>query len=317
MSSSVEHQRLLYKIAQSYYLENRTQNDIGHRFGLSRIKVSRLLKQARESHIVNITLNPPPNTLTELEQSLEKVYGLEEVRIVMTEHSNVNQVSLELAPAAAECLLRRLKGGEIVGVTWGKTIMSVINALPQHPMPDVRIVQITGGLGLVVTLEHSTELARQMAGKLSAALHLIPAPGVATDRHSAEILRNDKSIRETLALAAKADIAILGIGRLAPDTFLMQDGSVITQDDFDKLTRAGAVGDIALRYLDREGRSINDEFDGRIIGLTLDELRQIPCVIGVAGGKEKHPVVQAALKSGVLDVLITDHHTGEFLIENQ
>ena len=73
---------LLYKIAKAYYEDALTQDQIGKRFGLSRIKVSRLLQQARQSRVVQITITPPADSFGDLERDLERAYGLDEVVVV-------------------------------------------------------------------------------------------------------------------------------------------------------------------------------------------------------------------------------------------
>ncbi len=44
----------------------------------------------------------------------------------------------------------------------------------------------------------------------------------------------------------------------------------------------------------------------RVRGVTLDDLRAVSCVIGLAAGEEKVRGVLAALRTGVLDVLVLD-----------
>jgi DNA-binding transcriptional regulator LsrR (DeoR family) len=68
MATVTDRKKLLYKIAKAYYEENLTQEEIGKLFGLSRIKVSRLLQQARDERIVHITLVPPTDSNVELER---------------------------------------------------------------------------------------------------------------------------------------------------------------------------------------------------------------------------------------------------------
>ena len=46
-SMDADSQRLLYRVAQAYYDEDLTQQQIARRFGLSRPKVSRLLQRAQ------------------------------------------------------------------------------------------------------------------------------------------------------------------------------------------------------------------------------------------------------------------------------
>jgi DNA-binding transcriptional regulator LsrR (DeoR family) len=311
-----QNQRLLYKIAHAYYHEELTQAQIAKRFGLSRIKVSRLLKQAKQSQIVHIALVPPTEDHTGLEQELERRFGIEEAVVVAVQNpKNPEAMVRELGPAAAECLIRRISGSETIGITWGTTMMSVVDSLPVHPFPDVTVVQTNGGLGPVENLEHSTELIRRIAQKFGAKSRLLNAPGVVSTREAARALRTDRHIAETLNMASKADIALVGLGILTPDSVLMRDGSILTKKDVDLLNRVGAVGDVALRYFDRAGRLLDLEINERIIGLTFDQIKAIPCVIAVAGGEKKFNVVKSALIGNIPNVLVTDRATAERLLE--
>jgi len=306
--------RLLYKISRDYYVNQLTQHDIAKRLGLSRIKVSRLLKQARRENVVSITLNQPAGLLADLEENIEKKYHLEEARIVFCEDvSSQDSVVAQLAPYASEALLRRIGGEEIVGVTMGKTMMSVVHSLPVRSLPDVQIVQMNGGLGHIVSMQQSAELARQMSEKLSAKLQLLHAPGIAKDRKAAAIFKSDPLIAETLSLAARADIAMLSIGRLSPTQTV--EAKLLSEMEVQELIKKATIGDIALRYINKNGEHVKTQIDDKIIGLTFEELKQIPCVIAVAGGEQKINVIRAGLLSHIPNVLITDHITAEKLVQ--
>jgi len=315
MAVSREQHRLLYRIAQSYYVDGLTQQRIARRFGLSRPKVSRLLQKARDERIVNTTLVPPPSGMADLERELEHEYGLEEVVIVsVNDPQNLPAVKRELGPAAAECLVRSISGNEVVSIAWGLSILAMAEALPFKSWPNVTIVQLLGGLGPVDEMEHSAELTRTVAQRLNAQLRLVLAPGVVSTRAVAQALKSDKQISETLALAARADIAVVGLGILSPDTILFRDGTIVTQKDLEILKEARAVGDIALRYFDGDGTPLTLEVNERTIGLTIEQIKEIPRVIGIAGGEAKYGIIRAALRSNVLDVLVTDHATAQKLL---
>ena len=89
---------------------------------------------------------------------------------------------------------------------------------------------------------------------------------------------------------------------------------ILTQADLAILEETGAIGDIGLRYIDADGAPLELEINERLIGLTLEQIKAIPRVIGVAGGKAKYPVIRAALQGEILDVLITDHATAQKLL---
>ncbi len=310
-----EAHRLLYRIAQAYYGDGDTQQQIARRFGLSRPKVSRLLQKARDAGVVNIALVPPRGGLADLERAVEQRYGLEEVVLVaVSDPDDPERVALELGPAAAGCLTRNLAKGAVLGLAWGRTILATVDALPAYPVVGSTVVQLNGGLGPVGALEHSTEVARQVAQKLGARLRLLPAPGIVSSSEAAAALRADSHISEVLEQAAAADVALVGLGVPTPDSVLLRDGHILTPADLERLQAAGAVGDLILRYIDSKGEPLNLELNDRIIGLTLAELSRISRVIAVAGGTVKHGIVHAALRGGWLDVLVTDQVTAEIVV---
>jgi DNA-binding transcriptional regulator LsrR (DeoR family) len=307
--------RLLYRIAQAYHVEGLTQQQISARFGLSRPKVSRLLQRAVAERIVQVVVVPPAGDMVALEQALEERWGLDEVIVVnVADLASAATVARELGVAAAECLLRSLHEGVTVGIAWGTTILAMVDALPTRARPDVIIVQIIGGLGPLDAVEHSTDLARRVARKLGARLALLPVPGIVSSQPLAAALQADARIAETLALAAQAHVAVVGLGIPAPDSVLLRDGRILSADDLETLRRCGAVGDMALHYLDAAGRPLALELNDRIIGLSLAQIRRIPRVIGVAGGAAKYEIIRAALRGRLLRVLVTDQDTAQRLL---
>ena len=114
--------RLLQKIAWAYYEEGLTQKQVGERFGLSRIKVSRLLQKAREQNVVQIYITPIDSPNFEIEKSIEERYGLDEVIIVQP--TEVGLIShQDLGAAAAAYVQRSLQGHERIAITWGSRQM--------------------------------------------------------------------------------------------------------------------------------------------------------------------------------------------------
>lgn len=315
MQISEEEHRLLYRIAQAYYGDGQTQQEIAWSHGLSRPKVSRLLQRARDVGVVNITLVPPSAGLAALERELERRFGLAEASLVTVSNpSDSDLVARELGPAAAECLLRSVGDGSVIGLAWGRSILAMVEALPNQPFTATTVVQLNGGLGPVGALEHSTEVVRQAAQKLHARLRLLPAPGIVSSIAAADALRNDYQIADVLRLAAASDVAVVGLGVPSPDSVLLRDGNIVTVDDLVALEAAGAVGDVLLRYIDAEGQPVKLAINQRIIGLSLAQLDSIPRVIAVAGGRAKHEIVRAALRAGFVDVLVTDGETARSLL---
>lgn len=314
MSTLVETNKLLYKIARAYYEDNLTQQQIGERFGLSRVKVSRLLTRAREDKIVQITILPPQNPNADLERSLEARYGLLEVILVSSLSLDAATLRHELGAAAADCLTRCIQGNEIIALSWGSTLLAVIDELTPQSWPEVKVVQMLGGLGQPEADVYGADLVHRAALALGARPRMLSAPGIVSSSMVRDALLSEPQIADTLALSGRADMALVGLGRPTPNSVVMRAG-ILSEQELIGLRALGAVGDIALRFFDAQGRPVEHEINNRIIGLTLEQIRRIPRVIGVAGGADKYEVVRAALRGRLIHVLVTDEETGRRLAE--
>ncbi len=313
MAMTSDKKRLLYKLARAYYEDNLTQQQIGKRFGLSRIKVSRLLQQARDERIVQIAIIPPQDSNAELERALEAKYGLDEAVIITPSGYDTPTIVQELGPAAADCLSRSLQGQEVLSISWGTTVLSVVDALPPQTWPQMKVVQMLGGLGRPESETYGGDLVHRMAQAFGAKPRMIPAPGIVDTKMVRDALLANPQIAHTLEMAAKANVALVGIGRPISGSVVLNSG-ILTEEELGQLHALGSVGDIALRFFDANGQSIYHEICDRIIGLDLDQIKQIPRVIGAAGGEEKYEVIRAALRGQLIDVLVTDDRIGTRLL---
>jgi len=313
MTMDAEDKKLLYKIAKAYYEDGLTQQQIGRRFGLSRIKISRLLSQARDQKIIQITITAPQPTSAGLERQLEESFGLKEAVVVTPSDRRTQTVVNQIGAAAANYLLRCLQGKEVVAISWGTAILATVNALPAARLPNVRVVQMIGGLGELEAQTHGAELARRMADALGARPRLLHAPGIVKDRLVRDALAKDPQVADTLELAGRADIAIVGIGLLQPGSTLLSTKNALSEQEVADLQANGAIGDIALQFFDKDGNKVRGAVDERIVGIDLDQIKKIPRVIAVAGGQEKLTVIHAALRGRLVNVLITDDAVAEQL----
>lgn len=315
MTADLERAKLLYKIAKAYYEDDLTQKEIGKRFGLSRIKISRLLRLARETRIVQITITPPEDPNADLEREMESRFGLDEVIVVSPTGDDTRAATRAIGAAAAGCLARTLQGTEVVTLTWGSTLLAAVEAAPARSWPELTVVQCLGSLGQPDAQIHGVELVRRLAQTFGARPRLIPAPGIVASKMVRDALVADAQIADTLALAARADVALLGIGvTTAPDSVVRQAGTILTEQEIEELEARGAVGDIALRFFDAQGQGIRHEINDRVVGLELEQIRCIPRVIGAAGGAAKVGAIRSALRGKLINVLVTDDQTAHRLL---
>ncbi len=312
----LEELRLLSKVSKLYYEANLTQDEIVSKLQLSRSKVSRLLHQARKSGVVRINIISPLGVYPDMELLLEKRYGLKDVVIVEVRETDAQAtITNELGVAAAAYLQRVLKEDEIIGISWGSTLNSVVDAMQPHPLPGTNVVQIIGGLGRPESEVHATDLCRRLARLLGSKLTLLPAPGIVNSQQVKEVFLSDGHVDRAFDLFSKLTIAIVGIGTPAPDSVLIRDKSIVSQKELDDVLNKGAIGDIALRFFDIDGQPVHSELDNRVIGIELDQLSRVERVVGIAGGPQKVSVLRGALLGRLINVLITDQLTARCLLE--
>jgi DNA-binding transcriptional regulator LsrR (DeoR family) len=295
-----------------------TQPEIAAQLDLSQATVSRLLKRAKQEQIVRISVNVPYGAYPELEEGLQKLHGLKEA-VVVDSVEDDDQILRDIGTAAAFYLETTLKQGEVIGISsWSATILSMVEAM--HPMTrpsDVRLVQILGGVGNPTAEIHASRLIGRLAGLVKGEATLLPAPGVLGSADARPIMMEDRFVREATAMFDEVTLALVGIGTVEPSGLLASSGNVFSPEELDVLRKAGAVGDICLRFFDNEGVPVKTPLDDRVIGMSLDQVRRVKRAVAVAGGKRKLLAIRAALKGGLVNVLITDRFTAQHLIDGK
>ena len=89
---------------------------------------------------------------------------------------------------------------------------------------------------------------------------------------------------------------------------------LITHADVDGLAAAGAVGDICAHWIDAQGRLVDHPLNSRVVALSPDKLKNIPCVVIASGGRTKSQALRGVLKGGMCDVVITDEVTAKAIL---
>ncbi len=313
---SADRERLLVKVSRFYYEHELTQSQISERLRLSRQKVQRLLKEAHQAGIVQITIRPVIGAFPELERKLEDRFGLQEsVVIETTDFYDQFVVAREVGVGAADYLRRVVQSQDSLVISWGGSLLGLVNALSggsrRADLDGIRVIQGLGGLGDPNKEVHAADLTRRLAQVFRGEAVLLPTPAVAGTRKARDTYIEDPFVSNVLEQAKSANLAVMGIGAPRLDSILMREGRIVTEQDLETLKNNGAVGDINLRFFDENGKLVQSNFDRRVIGLTLDEIKRIERVIGVAGGAAKVSAIRGALAGRLVDVLVTDQITAQ------
>lgn len=309
--------RLISRVAQMYHIEGRRQAEIAQHLRLSQATVSRMLKRAEAEDIVRTSVIPPVGTYSELEGALRQKFDLPEAIVVECSEDRDGAVMARIGEAAAHLLEITLSPGEIVGVSsWSQTIFKMVeNIHPQKSAQVKYVVQTLGGMGDPSVQTHATQLTTRLARLTGAEPKLLPVQGVTTSREARLLMQSDPFVRETMDLFGSITLAIVGIGAVEPSELLARSGNIFSSRELADLAEAGAVGDISLRFFDKNGKPVKTPLDDRVIGLPLEDLARVDRVIALAGGAKKTAAISGALRVGVIDMLVTDKFTAQRLID--
>lgn len=308
--------RQIAKIADLYYHRKQRQAVISEHLGIHQSTISRLLKRAEKEGIVQIRLNYPAGFYADLEQGLEQRFSLAQA-VVVDPAESPSQLLSHLGSAAALLLSTSLKRGDVVGISsWSASLLATVDAMAPSRTEGATVVQILGGVGNPAAEVHATRLTHRAAQLIGGRPVLLPAPGVTPSSEARAVLMSDPYVQEAATLFDRLTVALVGIGTVEPSPLLADSGNAFSEDARAELRAIGAVGDICLRFFDEQGQPVRSPLDDRVIGVDLVQLRRTPRVVAVAGGARKAGAIHAALRSGVIDVLVTDEHVARAILES-
>ena len=306
---------VLAKAAQLYFVEQRSQQDIAELLGTTRSNVSRMLKAAREQGIVEIRITHPVRRDLHLEDLLRRRFSLADAQVLAFGSGSSSAIE-EVGVLAARWLGDALTDGQVVALSWGSTLNAMVRSVTPDQPRDVEIVQLVGGLSAISSNLTGQELVRELAARLGARYRYLHAPAVLDSKDVLAGLLGEPSIAEALDAARRADIAMVGIGaRGFGSSAAIVEAMRLSRRERDAFEASGVVGDVCARYYDLSGNEVATAVRDRILAVSLDDLRAIPTVVGVAAGREKALGILGALRGRIVDVLICDERAARTVLD--
>lgn len=305
---SVAERSALVAVARRFYLEDRSKIEIAEEFGYSRFKVARMLEQARGLGIVSITLHDQGTLLPDLAGELVSRLGLLEAVVVESDGSEPI-ARQHVADAAADLLSRTLHDGDVLGMSWGRTLSAMTEALPS--LPRVSVVQLTGTVGS--NFEQSpVEIVRRVALASGGSAHPIFAPMVVDNAATAAALRQQPDVAQAIRMFDDVTTAVLALGSWDPVQSQLAESLPAAQRA--ELIGRGVVAEVAATLIARDGSLPAPDFADQCIAITAEQIRAVPRVLLVAAGERKAEAAAAVVRAGLLTGIVTDRAVAEYLL---
>lgn len=307
----------LVAVATMYYAQGETMETIARHLGTSRSTVSRLLKEARETGLVRISISPLAQDRSSVATTLERMFGLRvtvvQVRDTASELHRLNQV----ARIASQMLSESVSDGDTVGVAWGTTTAAIVEHLTPRPLHGVRVVQLNGGANSTTSgVPYVGAIVGSMAAAWSATPLLFPVPAFFDFAETKQAMWRERSVQGVLAVHRQIDIAVFGVGGLTasvPSAVYSQ--GYLDEHDMAELAQQRVVGDVCTVLLRADGSWRDVTLNQRASGPTPLELQRMPRRFCVVAGKAKAVPLLAALRAKVATDLIVDDATARAVLD--
>ena len=312
MASQKEVENYTYKIAELYYLDNKSQVEIAKELNLSRPTVSRLLKRAQNAGIVQITLSHPEMPYLHLSEKIKEKFSLENVFIV--EHDSVNEEPAidRAAAAVGQHLLSSLRPGDRIGISDGRINLRIPEFIaPRAGFLSLSILPLQGSF--VYTgdpAQNNNLIIMELAKKLGAKPYFMPAAFLYESADTRRAIEREPYVKRIFTEYRNLTKAIISIG---DGTFQkLKQRNIFT---IDEMIPEESVCNIGAQFFDISGRPLPCSYGDHLLGIKAEDLRCIPDVIAATVGDEKKVAALAALRAGFITTLITDDAVAAFLLQ--
>ncbi|MFG1627305.1 sugar-binding transcriptional regulator [Kribbella sp. NPDC049227] len=302
---------LTASIARRYYVDGRSKVEIADEFRLSRFKVARLLDQARSSGLVRIEISHPGAIDLDLSARLQESLGLRRAIVVDTPEEDPAALRLQLGKAAADLLSEIVTADDVLGLAWARAVTAMTEQLTS--LAPVPVVQLTGALTRPDVEANSVELVRHTARLSGGAAYLFYAPLVVPDAATARALRQQPEVAEAISHFDSVTKAVVGLGSWAADQSTLYDA--MDEKACDQLLRRGVVADISGVFVDAHGVAVQSRVTDRVIAINAEQMDAIDEVIAIPYGLAKVGAVRAAVRSGLVNGLVTHSPLARALLD--
>ncbi len=296
------------QVARLFFDRQLSKVEIGQRLGISRFRVARLLREAREVGLVQVEYRDVASRDVDLSRELEVRFGVDLCAVAAGSRD----------PDAAALLGAEVVGDlvtpdETLGIAWGSTLAATIGHLPRRAYAGLRVVPLAGGWPGLAHDRAPGELARRCAERLGGTHLELYAPAFVASPQLRDALAEEAGVSAVLSAYAQLSTAVVGIGawggRGRPAGSSLLASGAVSRGELKALRGAGAIGELVVHPFDAAGRFLPTALTGRAVAIPLDRLRRVRRVVAIASGREKAGAIRAALASGIVHVLVTDAAT--------
>ncbi len=305
------------RAASMYYLQDLKMEVIARHLGTSRSTVSRLIKRARDTGLVEITLRPASTRAPGLGRSVSATFGVETFVVPVPDSASQIDRLEQVAMTAARLLTSWFDSDMVLGVAWGTTLAAVSRHLSPKPTRGAAVVQLNGAANMRTSgVDYASDLISTIGTAFGAAVHHFSVPAFFDFSDTKAAMWRERSVKRVLDFQRRVDIAIFSVGAVAGSVpSHVYSAGYLDDADIRVLHDEGVVGDVCTVFLRADGSWADVPLNARATGPTPAELQRLPRRLCVVAGDNKVAPLLAALRAGVVTDLVVDEVTASALLE--
>ncbi len=306
-----------YLAASMYYLQGETMDTIARQMGTSRSTVSRLLKQARETGVVHITVTNPSSPQSNVAKRLEKAFGIKVYLVTLKSGASDHYRLRQVARTAGQIASQMIQDNMIVGVSWGTTVDAIAQHLIPKDVNGVRVVQMNGAANAETSgIPYVGTIISRFAEAFGAAVTHFPVPCFFDYPANRETMWRERSVRNAIEMQRRIDLAIFGVGSPSgPLPSHVYRAGYVDDKDLAQLSLDRVIGDISTVFIREDGSWRDVPMNTRASGMNPSELLKLPRRLCTVAGVWKSRALLGALRTGVVTDLVVDDQTARAVVE--
>jgi DNA-binding transcriptional regulator LsrR (DeoR family) len=295
-----------------YFIAGHTQDEIATALKVSRATAQRLVSLCLSERLITFRLEHPIAACMTLAADLTKAFALAHCDVVPSDATSPSAAAgiAERAASLLEAALRSEKP-KIIAMGTGRAMRAAVEQVPPMDCPNHQLISLVGNIAADGSASFFDTVGR-LADLTKARHYPMPLPFLmASETERSQLLRIDPILR-VRALAANADLRLVGIGQMDQKAQLHVDG-FINREELLELMRLGAVGEMTGWAYDAEGRIVDGGTNRRLTSVP-PPVPAASLTVGAAVGRPKLAAIRAALKGRLINGLVTDEATARGLL---
>ncbi|MFT7006842.1 MAG: DNA-binding transcriptional regulator LsrR (DeoR family) [Colwellia sp.] len=295
-----------------YYVARKSQEEIAKKLNVSRQSAQRMVALSVSEGLIKVRLEHPIAKCMDLKVKLKKRFGLQFCRVVPSDDADPSS-TLGLAQAGASVIELHLRSTEpkVLAMGTGRVLRACVDELALLSCEQHQVVALLGNMASDGSAS-SYDVVMRMAEHINAKHYPMPLPVLPRSKEEKDQLHAQHYIANNLKLAAQADVTFIGVGNLGLNSPLHLDG-FITKQELDELQNQGAVGELIGWVFDKSGKLLDCAVNQRVASAPL-KVNSENSVYAIAAGEDKAYAILGALRSKLINGLITNEYTAERLL---